>query len=120
MKKKALYNGGSPTIAEVKVADRLAAFRKDQGMTLQQLGAKVGLSSAYISRVENHKAAVTIATLSRLSVALRVSMSVFFEDDQENRHLTVCRSGEEKSVRLRKPVSIKVAILAWEKMGKLM
>ena len=105
---------------EIKVVDRLSALRKEQGLTLRELGSKAGLSDAYLSRLENHKTAVTILSLSRLAKALGTSISVFFEDDSIDRQLVLCRSGKGKLIRLRGPAHLQTWVLAHEKPGKLM
>src|SRR3990172_3374536 len=92
-----------PGAAEVRVAEWLRRLRNDQGLTLRQLACQVGLSEAYLSRVENHKAAITIAGLERLARGLGVSMGVFFEDAAATPPLAVCRAGAGRPVRLRGP-----------------
>lgn len=105
---------------EWHMANCLAGLRLEQGITLKELGAKVELSSAYLSRVENHKASITIANLSKLAGALGVSISTFFQEDQAGHQLTFCQAGEGKVVHVRGAASIKAEVLAWEKLGKLM
>ena len=48
-------------IIEIQVADRMRRLRHDKGLTLRGLARASGISEAYLSRVENHKASVTIA-----------------------------------------------------------
>lgn len=120
MRKKSKAINTSPDLVEVKVVDRLSALRKEQGLTLRELGSKAGLSDAYLSRLENHKTAVTILSLSRLAKALGTSISVFFEDDSVDRRLVLCRAGKGKLIKLRGPANLQTKVLAHEKPGKLM
>ena len=110
----------TPKLIEVRVAERLAAFRGEQGLTLKQLAMKCGLSDAYLSRVENHKAAVNIANLSNIALALGVPIAVFFEDNISERPISVCRKHEGQKVRLRSEKGLLLEMLAAEKKGKLM
>jgi mannose-6-phosphate isomerase-like protein (cupin superfamily) len=89
-------------------------------MTLRDLGLKTDLSDAYLSRIENHKTAITIANLTKLANALGTSVALFFENSSSARHMTVCRAERGKLVQLREGTKLRVQMLAWEKQGKLM
>jgi len=110
----------TPKLVEVRVADRLAALRREQGLTLKQLAENCGLSDAYLSRVENHKAAVNIANLSMIALALGLPIAVFFEDNVSERPISVCRKHKGQKVRLRSRTGLFLEMLAAEKKGKLM
>lgn len=110
---------GNLHFAEIQVADRIQELRKDKGLTLRQLAEQAEISEAYLSRVENHKAALPIASLSRLAQALSAPMSAFFEDDQRVRPITVCRAGKGVRGRLRGRHGLAYEMLAGEKTGKL-
>lgn len=49
--------------------------RKELGLTQKQLGDKVGVSKSEISKIENGRG-ITVATISRLSEALGVSVDI--------------------------------------------
>ncbi len=115
MKEKADLN-----LVEINVARRIASLRKDNELTLKELGAAAGLSEAYLSRVENLKTAINIANLSRLAEALGVSVSVFFEDSGDDRPVVVCRAGKGKKMRFRGRKGLRVSLLADGKKDKLM
>ena len=100
------------------MADRLAALRREQGLTLKQLAENCGLSDAYLSRVENHKAAVNIANLSKIALALGLPIAVFFEDNVSERPISVCRKHKGQKVRLRSRTGLFLEMLAAEKKGK--
>jgi PTS system nitrogen regulatory IIA component len=58
----------------------LRLLRVDAGVTLRALAERVGVSSAYLSRVENgHDAVPTPDRLADIAAALRVPVSVIFE-----------------------------------------
>jgi transcriptional regulator with XRE-family HTH domain len=106
--------------AEVRVAARMRRLRTDKGMTLADLAERSGISSPFLSRVENHKASLTIAGLERVAAALGVPMSVFFEADELSQPIVICRSGTGRRTRLRGPNGLLLEMLAADKRGKLM
>ena len=106
--------------AEVRVANRLRQLRSDKALTLKELASTAGISQAYLSRVENHKAALPISGLERLARALGVSMGVFFEEDDRALPITVCRAGKGSKGRLRGARGLVYEMLASQKAGKLM
>ena len=86
---------------EALVARRLAALRQEAGLTLRELGRKTGLSDAYLSRVENGRAAVTIASLARLAAVFGTPLNAFFEEAEPLVPLIVCRAGDGVRYRFR-------------------
>lgn len=58
-----------------KVGEALRQARKMKRLTQQQLGEKVGVQKAQISRLENGKS-ITLSTLSRLLKALNIPASL--------------------------------------------
>ncbi len=58
-----------------KVGEALKQARKMKQLTQEQLGEKVGVQKAQISRLENGKS-ITISTLSRLLKALNIPASL--------------------------------------------
>ena len=109
----------APNLIEINVADRLASLREDQGLTLRQLAIQCNLSESYLSRVENHKSAISIANLARVAVGLNAPVSVFFKENVSARLISVCRSGRGKLVRLSSK-GPQVLMLAADKGSKLM
>lgn len=58
-----------------RVGEALKQARKMKQLTQQQLGEKVGVQKAQISRLENGKS-ITLSTLSRLLKALNIPASL--------------------------------------------
>lgn len=54
---------------------RLREYRKQAGLTLDQLGAKVGMSKGYLSDIENGKKDPSMAALRDIAYALSASAS---------------------------------------------
>lgn len=64
------------------IRKNIRKFRKEKGFTQQQLAEKVDLSSDYICEIESLKKqkSFSIATLGRISEALKVEITRFFEE----------------------------------------
>jgi transcriptional regulator with XRE-family HTH domain len=63
----------------MKFGHRIRALRRQRGMTLQQVGAKSGLSIPFLSQVERDKVSPAVASLAGIAKALGVSMSYFVD-----------------------------------------
>jgi transcriptional regulator with XRE-family HTH domain len=59
---------------------RLRALRKEQGLTLVQLGQRVGLSASYLSQIERGVTMPSLARLTAIASVLDVEVRYFFED----------------------------------------
>ncbi|WP_138468541.1 helix-turn-helix domain-containing protein [Poseidonocella sp. HB161398] len=57
------------------LADHLRALRTGQGLTLQDLAGRSGISRATLSRIENGEVSPTAETLGRLATALALPIS---------------------------------------------
>jgi DNA-binding response OmpR family regulator len=62
-----------------EVGRRLRERRTSQQLTLKQLANRTGLSVSLISQIELGKSAASMSTLHKLSTALQVKMTYFFE-----------------------------------------
>lgn len=71
----AFENEVEEAVQAYKVGEALKQARKMKSLTQQQLGEKVGVQKAQISRLENGKS-ITISTLSRLLKALNIPASL--------------------------------------------
>jgi transcriptional regulator with XRE-family HTH domain len=105
---------------EERVAATLRSLREQQGLTLKALATAAGLSPAYLSRVENNSASLTLQNLARVAAALQVPTAAFFEEKEATRPLVVSR----RNAGRRQPVSglpgVLMELPAAEKRGKLM
>jgi transcriptional regulator with XRE-family HTH domain len=113
-------NGPGLSVAEMAVARRVSALRAEVGLTLRELGARAGLSEAYLSRVENGQTAVTIGNLARLASALGVPLETFFRSSASRELVVVTRAGEGTPVRFRGADGYLARLLARDRQGKLM
>ena len=60
------------------LGERLRSARVDRGLTLRQLSSRTSLSAGLISQVELSRSNPSVATLFKLSRALKVRLSELF------------------------------------------
>ena len=61
-----------------EIGRRIALFRKERGLTAQELAGRIGLSQGQISRLENGKQGLRSETLLHIAEALGVPPVQFF------------------------------------------
>lgn len=84
---------------EKKIADRIRAVRTIKGLTLAQVSDSTGLSKGLFSRIENAQVSPPIATLAKISRALDVPISIYFEQDEtDDKPYSVIRKNSRKQV----------------------
>ena len=105
---------------ELRVADTMRRMRTQQSLTLSALGKQCGLSSAYLSRVENHRAALTLQNLALVAQALKIPSAHSFEEGEASLPLAVCRSGQGKIQMITGRKAVGLELMAAAKRGKLM
>jgi transcriptional regulator with XRE-family HTH domain len=82
-----------------RIADRIRAVRTTRGLTLAQMSQATGLSKGLLSRVENAQVSPPIATLARISHALDVPISIYFEEEEpDKKTYSVIRKNARKQV----------------------
>jgi transcriptional regulator with XRE-family HTH domain len=62
------------------ISTRIVRHLHDQGMTLKEIGALMGLKEAFISRVRNGQRSLTLEHLTRLEDALGKSLPAILVD----------------------------------------
>jgi transcriptional regulator with XRE-family HTH domain len=62
-----------------RIAQRVRDLRSTQGLTLEQLSARSGVSRSMISVVERGESSPTAALLDKLAAGLGVTLNAFFE-----------------------------------------
>jgi transcriptional regulator with XRE-family HTH domain len=107
-------------VAEMNMAHRVKQLRHEKGLSLAELAKASNLSSGFLSRVENHKISLPIASLERVAAALSVPIKYFFEDESERVLISVSRRGEGSKGRIRGKHGFEFESLVPDKKGKLM
>ena len=67
--------------AVLSIGQKVAKWRKEKGLTLQELAGKAHLTAAFISQIEHDKASPSIATLKTIAHALDAKVIDFFADE---------------------------------------
>ena len=75
------------------IAERVREFRLQLGLTVGQLAELTGLSKGMLSKIENAQASPSLATLARLSEALKVPVTAFFRGLDEEQDVLVVKAG---------------------------
>ena len=68
-------------VETLSIGQKINEWRKEKGMTLQQLAEKTNLTAGYLSQVEHDKASPSINSLKNISEALGVRIVDFFADE---------------------------------------
>jgi transcriptional regulator with XRE-family HTH domain len=88
---------------ENSIGERVKSLRIDQGLTLAELGAKVSLSTSYLSQIERDRTQPSLTTLVNIAKALNVEPRHFFENG-ENSTLIV-QAGQTRPVERFNPAT---------------
>ncbi len=75
------------------IAERVREFRLQLGLTVGQLADLTSLSKGMLSKVENAQASPSLATLARLSVALKVPVTAFLRGLNEEQDVLLVKAG---------------------------
>src|SRR5260370_8658565 len=73
------------------IAERVREFRLLLGLTVGHLAELTGLSKGMLSKIENAQASPSLATLARLSEALKVPVTAFFRGLNEDHDIPVVK-----------------------------
>ena len=76
------------------IAERVREFRLQLTLTVGQLAELTGLSKGMLSKIENAQASPSLATLARLSEALKVPVTAFFRGLTEEQDVLFVKAGK--------------------------
>ena len=71
----------------MKIGTTIRAHRLQKGLSQGDIEKKTGLLRCYLSRVENGHTVPSLDTLSKIALALDLSISQFFAEDSLSREL---------------------------------
>ncbi len=105
-----------------RIAKTVRNLRQQKGMTQESLASKIGVSKAFISKIENHTTTPSIANLSRIANALGVTISTLFDEGgKENQDIVIVRKRERKKiVGPGSDIGFSYESLAFKKKSKIM
>jgi len=81
-------------IEAFKIGNKIKELREKNRYTLQDLAAKTGFPKEFLAEIENAEVVPPIANLLKLSKALKVSMSYFFQDQAGEEKIAITRRHE--------------------------
>lgn len=82
------------------IGSTIRALRKEQGLSLRDLGRATGFSISFLSLVERGRSSISLTSLHTLAVALGVGMSTFFPEPPPEPAATAHVSRRQGDVRL--------------------
>lgn len=85
-------------VAALNLGKKIKELRTLREFTLQRVSDLTGLSKPLLSQIENNLAAPPIATLIKISTALGVKISYFFQDDSEEHRIVIVKKNERYGV----------------------
>jgi transcriptional regulator with XRE-family HTH domain len=80
----------------MKIGTTIRTQRLQKGLSQGDIEKKTGLLRCYLSRVENGHTVPSLETLSKIAVALDMSIAQFFADDSHGRKLNTQRLSDEE------------------------
>lgn len=81
-------------IGELAIGEKIKQMRQSKGLSVYELAEKSGLSQALISQIEREQVSPPISTLLKVAASLGTDISLFFQEEVENRKTTLVRSDE--------------------------
>jgi transcriptional regulator with XRE-family HTH domain len=81
---------------ENSIGERVKSLRIDQGLTLAELGARVNLSTSYLSQIERDRTQPSLTTLVNIAKVLNVEPRYFFETGENS--ILVVQAGQTRPV----------------------
>jgi transcriptional regulator with XRE-family HTH domain len=94
-----------------QIGRRLNAMRRAQGATLEQLASDSGLSTGYLSQIENGAAIPSLTALQLIAAELGVDVTAFFPEERA-RGTRLIRASERHEFRVDPGSGEEYAVLA--------
>ena len=82
---------------EYTIVKKIRVLRLKQNLKIQDIADRSGLSKSLISKIENNKVSPPIATLVKISDALGIHISFFFQNEASTEPVALSRKGKHKS-----------------------
>lgn len=79
---------------ELSIGREVKRFRAQLGVTVADLAKQAGLSVGMLSKIENGQTSPSLATINAVALALNVPVTSLFRSYEEQRDITVIKSGE--------------------------
>lgn len=105
------------------IGNRIREDRKRKGFTLLEIAEKIGLSTSYLSQIENGRVNINISNLEAIGKALGTPIANFFLETTDpeisvvrmkERHWYKLSENTSESLLLKSPGSLEVAVIHLE------
>ena len=83
---------------EIEISKKVRQLRKHMKLTQQELADKCGYTKGMISKIENGRTSIPIATLSKIANALNTKISWFFEEEGQNPEIIITKKEERPPI----------------------
>ena len=88
-------------VRELQIGQKIRNIRQERRLTLQDLSAATELSKPLLSQIENEQVIPPLATLLRISKALKIPLQTFFEEEDNTQKCLVIKAGESSRMHRR-------------------
>jgi len=105
-------------VKELRIGQKIRKLRQAKRQTLQQVSETTGLSKPLLSQIENEQVIPPLATLLRISKALKIPLTHLFQDDESQNKYVVVRAEERGESNWRPPHSGKHQPYIYQPLGK--
>jgi transcriptional regulator with XRE-family HTH domain len=85
-------------LRRLQIGEKIRDLRKKAGLVLQDISNLTGLSKPLLSQIEKGAVSPPIATLLKISKALNVNISFFFQDGDPHEKVVLVRRDESKGI----------------------
>jgi transcriptional regulator with XRE-family HTH domain len=85
-------------VKKLHIGKKIRDLRKKAGLVLQDLSDRTGLSKPLLSQIEKEVVSPPIATLLKISKALNINISFFFQDNTLEEKVVLVRKDESKVI----------------------
>ena len=95
--------------SSVDISERLKKIREERGLSIRALGRLSGLSANALSVIERGLSSPSVSTLYKISTALEIPVTAFFEESPAQQAVVLIKSNERKRIPLHRGL--------WEGLG---
>jgi transcriptional regulator with XRE-family HTH domain len=95
--------------SSVNISERLKKIREERGLSIRALGRLSGLSANALSVIERGLSSPSVSTLYKISTALEIPVTAFFEEIPTQQDVVLIKSNERKRIPLHRGL--------WEGLG---
>lgn len=83
------------------IGDILRAARKSKHLTLSETANMIGVSTGYLSNLENNRQEPSLSILKELSVTLEINLSILLADEKKEEDVVVIRREDRAKIKYR-------------------